>query len=191
MSKNAGAATVAGHDVRLIATDAGVLVQDALFATLDPTTRRWETEDGREVTLTDTVGLAALIGKGEVSPVEVVDDVLTRIDLHNPAVNAFCHVDGEGARAAARASDRVRLSPARPNAASIASAAAIASATPDRRNRSTISVGYRPVRSHSLATGMISLSTSWRRAARKSASPIRCKPFPARATNANLPRLPA
>jgi GTP-binding protein HflX len=37
-------------------TDAGVLVQDALFATLDPTTRRWETEDGREVTLTDTVG---------------------------------------------------------------------------------------------------------------------------------------
>ncbi|WP_433787356.1 GTPase HflX [Actinomycetospora sp. CA-101289] len=37
-------------------TDAGVLVQDALFATLDPTTRRWETGDGREVTLTDTVG---------------------------------------------------------------------------------------------------------------------------------------
>ncbi|PVZ14327.1 GTPase HflX [Actinomycetospora cinnamomea] len=37
-------------------TDAGVLVQDALFATLDPTTRRWETADGREVTLTDTVG---------------------------------------------------------------------------------------------------------------------------------------
>ena len=37
-------------------TDAGVLVQDALFATLDPTTRRWETADGREATLTDTVG---------------------------------------------------------------------------------------------------------------------------------------
>ncbi len=37
-------------------TDAGVLVEDALFATLDPTTRRWETADGREVTLTDTVG---------------------------------------------------------------------------------------------------------------------------------------
>ena len=37
-------------------TDAGVLVQDALFATLDPTTRRWETPDGREATLTDTVG---------------------------------------------------------------------------------------------------------------------------------------
>jgi len=37
-------------------TDAGVLVQDALFATLDPTVRRAETADGREYTLTDTVG---------------------------------------------------------------------------------------------------------------------------------------
>ncbi len=37
-------------------TDAGVLVEDALFATLDPTTRRWEIPDGREATLTDTVG---------------------------------------------------------------------------------------------------------------------------------------
>jgi GTP-binding protein HflX len=37
-------------------TDAGVLVQDALFATLDPTVRRAETPDGREYTLTDTVG---------------------------------------------------------------------------------------------------------------------------------------
>ena len=37
-------------------TGAGVLVEDALFATLDPTTRRSETPDGREFTLTDTVG---------------------------------------------------------------------------------------------------------------------------------------
>ncbi len=37
-------------------TDAGVLVQDALFATLDPTTRRARTTDGRVYTLTDTVG---------------------------------------------------------------------------------------------------------------------------------------
>ncbi|ALE74408.1 ATP-binding protein [Pseudonocardia sp. EC080625-04] len=37
-------------------TDAGVLVQDSLFATLDPTTRRSETPDGRAYTLTDTVG---------------------------------------------------------------------------------------------------------------------------------------
>jgi len=37
-------------------TDAGVLVDDALFATLDPTTRRTTTGDGRGYTLTDTVG---------------------------------------------------------------------------------------------------------------------------------------
>jgi GTP-binding protein HflX len=37
-------------------TGAGVLVEDALFATLDPTTRRAETPDGHTYTLTDTVG---------------------------------------------------------------------------------------------------------------------------------------
>ncbi|MEU8224955.1 GTPase HflX [Kribbella sp. NPDC048915] len=37
-------------------THAGVLVEDALFATLDPTTRRTTTSDGRVYTLTDTVG---------------------------------------------------------------------------------------------------------------------------------------
>jgi GTP-binding protein HflX len=37
-------------------TGAGVLVEDALFATLDPTVRRAETPDGRTYTLADTVG---------------------------------------------------------------------------------------------------------------------------------------
>src|SRR5262249_44924532 len=37
-------------------TGAGVLVEDALFATLDPTTRRAHTSDGRVYTLSDTVG---------------------------------------------------------------------------------------------------------------------------------------
>lgn len=37
-------------------TGAGVLVEDALFATLDPTTRRCRSTDGRVYTLTDTVG---------------------------------------------------------------------------------------------------------------------------------------
>jgi GTPase len=37
-------------------TGAGVLVQDALFATLEPTTRRAEFDDGRAFVLTDTVG---------------------------------------------------------------------------------------------------------------------------------------
>lgn len=37
-------------------TRAGVLVENALFATLDPTVRKHETDDGREYTLADTVG---------------------------------------------------------------------------------------------------------------------------------------
>ncbi|GAA1718216.1 GTPase HflX [Fodinicola feengrottensis] len=37
-------------------TGAGVLVEDALFATLDATTRRSRMSDGREYTLSDTVG---------------------------------------------------------------------------------------------------------------------------------------
>jgi len=37
-------------------TDAGVLVEDALFATLDPTVRKTRTPKGRDYTLADTVG---------------------------------------------------------------------------------------------------------------------------------------
>jgi GTP-binding protein HflX len=37
-------------------TGAGVLVEDALFATLDPTTRRSRSTDNRDYTLSDTVG---------------------------------------------------------------------------------------------------------------------------------------
>jgi len=37
-------------------TGAGVLVDNLLFATLDPTVRRAHLDDGREITLTDTVG---------------------------------------------------------------------------------------------------------------------------------------
>jgi GTP-binding protein HflX len=37
-------------------TGAGVLVQDALFATLEPTTRRGQFDDGRAFTVSDTVG---------------------------------------------------------------------------------------------------------------------------------------
>ena len=37
-------------------TDAGILTEDKLFATLDPTTRRVELPSGKEVLFTDTVG---------------------------------------------------------------------------------------------------------------------------------------
>jgi GTP-binding protein HflX len=49
--------TNAGKSTLLNAlTKAGVLVQDQLFSTLDPTVRRLELPDGRHVTLSDTVG---------------------------------------------------------------------------------------------------------------------------------------
>ncbi len=40
-------------------TRAGVLVENALFATLDPTVRRTRTPDGREYTIADTVGFVS------------------------------------------------------------------------------------------------------------------------------------
>ena len=49
--------TNAGKSTLLNAlTGAGVLVENALFATLDPTVRRAHTPSGRTITLTDTVG---------------------------------------------------------------------------------------------------------------------------------------
>ncbi len=48
---NAGKSTLLNY-----LTDAGILAEDKLFATLDPTTRRLKTEEAGEVLLTDTVG---------------------------------------------------------------------------------------------------------------------------------------
>ncbi|MET0665375.1 MAG: GTPase HflX, partial [Acidimicrobiales bacterium] len=48
---NAGKSTLLNH-----LTDAGVLAEDRLFATLDPTTRRLDLPGGSSVLLTDTVG---------------------------------------------------------------------------------------------------------------------------------------
>jgi GTP-binding protein HflX len=48
---NAGKSTLINH-----LTDAGVLAEDKLFATLDPTTRRFTLPNGENILLTDTVG---------------------------------------------------------------------------------------------------------------------------------------
>ncbi|BAB52426.1 amidase [Mesorhizobium japonicum] len=46
-----------------------------------------------------------LYQRRQLSPVEVVDDCLSRIDANNPMLNAFCLVDHQRARSAARASE--------------------------------------------------------------------------------------
>ena len=48
---NAGKSTLLNH-----LTDAGILAEDKLFATLDPTTRKYVLPCGEEILLTDTVG---------------------------------------------------------------------------------------------------------------------------------------
>ncbi|WP_149764744.1 amidase [Neomesorhizobium albiziae] len=47
-----------------------------------------------------------LYRRRQVSPVEVVDECLNRVDASNPTLNAFCLVDHENARSIARASER-------------------------------------------------------------------------------------
>jgi aspartyl-tRNA(Asn)/glutamyl-tRNA(Gln) amidotransferase subunit A len=53
--------------------------------------------------------LAVRIRRGEVSPVEVTDAVLARIERLNPVLNAYCTVTAEAARSAAREAERALL----------------------------------------------------------------------------------
>ncbi|HWC05397.1 MAG TPA: amidase family protein [Methylomirabilota bacterium] len=50
--------------------------------------------------------LAALIRRRKVSPVEVIEDVLARIERLNPQINAYVTVTADRARRAARAAER-------------------------------------------------------------------------------------
>ena len=58
-----------------------------------------------DLAFTSAAELAALIARRQVSPVEVVDDVLARIDRSQPSLNAFITVCAEPARTAARAAE--------------------------------------------------------------------------------------
>src|SRR6201996_2518623 len=79
-------------------TGAGVLVQDALFATLEPTTRRAEFEDGRPFVLTDTVGFVRhlptqLVEAFRSTLEEVVDaDLLVHV-VDGSDVNPFAQIN--------------------------------------------------------------------------------------------------
>jgi GTP-binding protein HflX len=82
-------------------TGAGVLVEDALFATLDPTVRRALTPDGREFTLTDTVGFVRQLPHQLVEAFRSTLEEVADADLVLHVVDGS-HPDPEGQLAAVR-----------------------------------------------------------------------------------------
>ncbi len=82
-------------------TDAGVLVEDALFATLDPTTRRATSNDGRVYTLSDTVGFVRHLPHQLVEAFRSTLEEVADSDLVVHVVDGS-HADPEGQIAAVR-----------------------------------------------------------------------------------------
>ena len=82
-------------------TNAGVLVENALFATLDPTTRRTETADGRVYTLSDTVGFVRHLPHQLVESFRSTLEEVAESDLILHVVDGS-HPDPEGQIAAVR-----------------------------------------------------------------------------------------
>ena len=82
-------------------TSAGVLVEDALFATLDPTTRRTTTADGRVYTMSDTVGFVRHLPHQLVEAFRSTLEEVADADLLLHVVDGS-HPDPEGQIAAVR-----------------------------------------------------------------------------------------
>jgi GTPase len=82
-------------------TDAGVLVEDALFATLDPKTRRAAAEDGRVYTLADTVGFVRHLPHQIVEAFRSTLEEVSYADLVVHVVDG-AHPDPEGQVSAVR-----------------------------------------------------------------------------------------
>ena len=88
--------TNAGKSTLLNAlTGAGILAEDKLFATLDPTTRKFEMPDGTELLLTDTVGFIRnlphhLISafRSTLEEVLYADVILVVLDFSDPECDA-------------------------------------------------------------------------------------------------------
>ena len=83
-------------------TGAGVLVENQLFATLDPTVRRAETPDGRLYTLTDTVGFVRQLPHQLVEAFRSTLEEVADADLLLHVVDGS-HPDPEGQISAVRA----------------------------------------------------------------------------------------
>lgn len=80
-------------------TDAGILAEDKLFATLDPTTRNLELESGQQILLTDTVGFIRKLPhhlieafKSTLEEAKYSDIILHVVDCSNPNMDMQMHV---------------------------------------------------------------------------------------------------
>jgi len=76
-------------------TGAGVLVQNSLFATLDPTVRKAHIPDGRDITISDTVGFVKNLPHQLVAAFASTLEEVTNADLVLHIVDAS-HPDPEG-----------------------------------------------------------------------------------------------
>ena len=80
-------------------TGAGILAEDKLFATLDPTTRNLEMPDGQKLLLTDTVGFIRKLPhhlieafKSTLEEAKYSDIILHVVDASNPQMDMHMHV---------------------------------------------------------------------------------------------------
>lgn len=80
-------------------TGAGILAEDKLFATLDPTTRKLLLPDGQEILLTDTVGFIRKLPhhlveafKSTLEEAKYSDIILHVVDVSNPQMEMQMHV---------------------------------------------------------------------------------------------------
>lgn len=91
---NAGKSTLLNH-----LTNAGVLEEDKLFATLDPTTRNLKLESGQEILLTDTVGFIRKLPhhlidafRSTLEEAKYADLILHVVDISNPTAYMQMHI---------------------------------------------------------------------------------------------------
>ena len=90
---NAGKSTLLNY-----LTDAGILAEDKLFATLDPTTRKLELPSGQQILLTDTVGFIRKLPhhlveafKSTLEEACYSDIILHVADVSNPQMDMQMH----------------------------------------------------------------------------------------------------
>ncbi|MCB6611143.1 GTPase HflX [[Clostridium] symbiosum] len=80
-------------------TGAGILAEDKLFATLDPTTRGMELPSGQQILLTDTVGFIRKLPhhlieafRSTLEEARYSDIILHVVDCSNPQMDAQIHI---------------------------------------------------------------------------------------------------